>query len=111
MRDIEENIKLIFGYASGLNLESFERNKLVRDAVERCLSRISEAASKLGAFAEDRLPNHDWRSIRDFGNILRHEYERVDAEVVWKILTERLPSLLTEVESFVLPFPDGEETI
>ncbi len=56
-----------------MDLAAFEENRLVYDAVERCLERISEAAAKLGDMAVHLMPDQPWQKIRSFGNILRHE--------------------------------------
>ena len=63
------------------------------DAIERCLSRISEAASKLGAHAEELAPDQPWPAIRGIGNRLRHEYDVVDKGELWRIFTSDLQSL------------------
>ncbi|MDC7253766.1 DUF86 domain-containing protein [Shinella sp. YE25] len=106
LRDIVENAASILTYTTGMDREAFARNNLVRDAVERCLERISEAASKLGGTAETLLPNHPWRQIRDLGNILRHAYDNVDEEIVWSIVTERLPTLIIDAERAAAQLPD-----
>ncbi|GLR53987.1 hypothetical protein GCM10007923_52040 [Shinella yambaruensis] len=106
LQDIVENAASILTYTTGMDREAFARNNLVRDAVERCLERISEAASKLGGTAETLLPNHPWRQIRDLGNILRHAYDNVDEEIVWSIVTERLPTLIIDAERAAAQLPD-----
>lgn len=104
--DIVENATVILGYTKGMDRQAFARNRLVRDAVERCLERISEAASKLGGTAETMLPGHPWRQIRDLGNILRHAYDNVDEEIVWSIVRERLPALITDAGDAAAQLPD-----
>ena len=47
LNDILENIEWIIEYTHGQRYADFARDRLTRDAVERCLLRISEAASKL----------------------------------------------------------------
>jgi uncharacterized protein with HEPN domain len=39
------------------------------------------------------VPDVPWRDIRDMGNFLRHEYDRVDLAVVWRTVTDDLPPL------------------
>jgi len=46
-----------------------------------------------------------WSAIIGIGNILRHEYQRVEDERIWEIVTVHLPQLrpvimaiLTEIE-------------
>ena len=63
------------------------------DAVERCLSRISEAASKLGERAEALVPGEEWGKIRGLGNLLRHEYDVIERPVLWDIVAHNLAPL------------------
>jgi uncharacterized protein with HEPN domain len=46
--DIIENIDRILSYTAGKSQTDFEADQMLVDATERCLSRISEAAVKLG---------------------------------------------------------------
>jgi uncharacterized protein len=41
----------------------------------------------------DKYPNTEWQKIISIGNFLRHEYERIDPEVMWDIATVHLPAL------------------
>lgn len=34
-----------------------------------------------------------WGDIAGIGNILRHEYQRVDSQIVWKAVKDDLPAL------------------
>ena len=85
--DVVENIDRIEKHRDGLDLSAFERNETVRDAVERCLLRVTEAVIRLGDAAEDLLPAKDIKGIRGLGNFLRHRYDRVDAKLIWEYIT------------------------
>ena len=104
--DIAENAQTILEYTAGMDRDAFEKDRRTRDATERCLSRISEAAVKLGAQAEAMLPQHPWRQIRDLGNIIRHVYDNLDGEIVWSIIVERLPVLLADAKEAASRLPD-----
>jgi hypothetical protein len=56
LRDIVDNAHAIFACTEGMDLAAFEENRLVYDAVERCIERITEAASKLGDMALYLMP-------------------------------------------------------
>jgi len=71
------------------------------DVAERCLSRISEAASKLGLLAEELAPDQPWNDIRGMGNWLRHEYSRVLKETIWKTVSADLESLRLDCKSAI----------
>jgi len=93
--DILENIRLIQAYVQGMDRAAFEADSRTRDAVERCLERLSEAATKLGSQADALAPGPPWQAIRAFGNVLRHAYDQVDPARIWEIATRDLPALAT----------------
>jgi uncharacterized protein with HEPN domain len=97
--DILANIELIEGYARNHSYETFVQDRMCQDAVERCISRISEAASKLKGPAESIIPDQPWGQIRAVGNILRHEYDRVDPIFIWRIVNEDLQPLKAAIQS------------
>jgi uncharacterized protein with HEPN domain len=66
---------------------------MVRDAVERCFQRISEAAYKLGSYLDDLYPEVDWKGFRGIGNILRHQYDEIENPTIWFGIIEDLPKL------------------
>ena len=77
---------------------SFAADAKTVNAVERCLERIisgtdREAARKLGPMAEEMCPEIDWPALRAVGNILRHEYERVEVTRIWLMVEDDLPPL------------------
>lgn len=91
--DILEQIARIESHLAGLDLESFRKNALAQDAVERCLERICEAARKIGEDLDERYPEIDFPNLRRFGSILRHDYGDVDVEIIWQVTVDRLPRL------------------
>lgn len=64
-----------------------------RNAAERCMERISEAARKLGQVAEELCPTVPWPDLRAMGNFLRHEYDRIDPGRVWLMIEDDLAPL------------------
>ena len=46
---------------------------------------------KPASFAGEHFADHNWRGIRDLGNLLRHDYPDVLDAIVWKIITTDLP--------------------
>ena len=97
LADILENIGRIEAYVAGLDQEAFGRDALRRDAVERCLERLCEAAFRLGDHARQLAPHQPWADIRGMGNRLRHAYDRIDLQIVWNTVQHRLPSLKADV--------------
>ena len=103
LADILENLERIEGCVAGLDREAFGGDTLRRDAVKRCLERICEAAAfRLGEKAAELAPSQPWGDIRGMGNRLRHAYDRIDLDVLWNTIRDRLPSLKSDVEKALL---------
>ncbi len=87
IHDILENIASIEGYTGELTKETFSDNRMAVDAVERCLERIAEAARKLGHQFDSAMPEDvDLHAVRQFGSVLRHDYDTVDTSIIWNVI-------------------------
>jgi uncharacterized protein with HEPN domain len=96
LADIVENVETIGVYLGGMTITDFTANRLVRDAVERCLERVCEAVFRLRDNAETLLPGQPVRDIRGFGNHLRHAYDGLDLKVLWHAATYQAPALAAD---------------
>ena len=93
LEDIIENIDVIREYTVDMDFHAYLADRRTMDATERCLLRISEAAIKLGDFAEEQMPDVDWRGIRGIGNAIRHAYDQLEPKAIWAIVTTKLEPL------------------
>jgi len=96
LADIVDNAERVARYIGGVDRDAFAESGLLRDAVERCIERICEAAFRLGDAAPLLIPDEPWGDLRGMGNRLRHAYDRVDVEVVWNVAAKDLPPLATK---------------
>lgn len=94
LQDIIDNIDRIDVYVADMDLAAFVADERTVDAVERCLQHITEAVIKIGpermAEISPRLPVD---AVRGLGNMLRHDYDRVDLGTIWRTIRESLPAL------------------
>jgi uncharacterized protein with HEPN domain len=86
--DIVREIDLILDMTAGKSLDDIGGDLKTLRAVERCFQIISEAAAKLGPEAERLCPDHEWRKIRGFGNVLRHGYDNVELDILWATIDD-----------------------
>ena len=98
LTDILESIGAIERFVEGMSLDKFMADELTQAAVERKLLIISEAAIRLGDRAATLCPSVPWRDIRGIGNWLRHQYDRIDQEIIWNTIHDDLPPLKVAVE-------------
>jgi uncharacterized protein with HEPN domain len=91
---IRDEIEGVAIALQGVDLDQFRKSYTLRRTTERALQIISEAAKSLPAHYHARYPEASWKAIVALGNILRHEYQRVDDGLLWEIATVHLPKLL-----------------
>ena len=96
-----DNIERICLWTSGHTLETYRANLMLRDAVERCLERISEASRRLPQEVKATQPHIPWRKVADIGNVLRHEYDDVADAEVWRIVVDDLSTMRSAVQSMI----------
>jgi uncharacterized protein with HEPN domain len=97
LRDIAEAIENIQKFTAEMDFEAFRHDLKTIAAVERKLLVISEAAIRLKDDAARLCPGAPWPEIRDIGNWLRHQYDRVDLETLWNTVQDDLPPLSASV--------------
>ena len=99
-QDILNACATIGSYLEGCTEEDWSRGGMRRDAIERQLLLIAEASAKLGEIAEQHIPNQPWADIRGLGNRLRHEYDAINSQLIWNLVTgDQLVGLAADVQT------------
>src|SRR5665213_1696161 len=93
LRDMEHHIDLAIEFVKGLDYEAFRDDTRTVFAVTRCLEIISEASRRLPDDLKRRNPSIAWKDMAGAGNIYRHNYEDVEARLVWDTAQLALPPL------------------
>jgi uncharacterized protein with HEPN domain len=91
--DIRGEISGIRELTKTADLATFANNWAMKRAVEHALLIMAEAAKHLPQEMKDSQPDVPWQKIHGLGNLLRHEYRRINPEVLWSIVTEHLDAL------------------
>jgi uncharacterized protein with HEPN domain len=78
---------------AGKTIRDYERSWLLSSAVERGVEIIAEASRHLGRDLKAQHKDVRWKDIAGIGNILRHDYQRVDASIIRKVIKDDLPPL------------------
>lgn len=100
--DIRDNILFAQHWSAGMSLAEFSENRIIFYAVTRCLEIISEASRRLPSELTSRHSALDWRSIRDAGNIYRHEYDGVNERLILRTVRDSLPELAEAIEAEIV---------
>jgi uncharacterized protein with HEPN domain len=99
LRDILYHIDLATNFVEDLDRETFKSDLRAFYAVTRCLEIISEASRRLPSELKARYSAISWKQMADAGNVYRHDYEDVAAQLVWDTVQQSLPPLRDVIES------------
>jgi len=99
--DILDSGGAIMEFVNGLSFQEFCDDRKTYSAVIREFEIIGEAVGNLPEGLKKGRPHIEWQDIKDFRNLLIHEYFGVDLEIVWKIIKDDLPSLLGAIKEIV----------
>ncbi|MHB1897521.1 MAG: HepT-like ribonuclease domain-containing protein [Metallibacterium sp.] len=100
--DIQQAARTLSDFVAGRNWGDYERNAMLRAAVERQFEIIGEAMSQLARRdASVATAIDDYRDIIAFRNILIHGYADIDDRLVWDIVQTRLPTLRKQVDALL----------
>ncbi|MGE7413130.1 HepT-like ribonuclease domain-containing protein [Methylobacterium tarhaniae] len=74
--------------------------------MQHALLIIAEAAKHIPPDLKASEPSVPWRQIHGLGNMLRHEYRRIDPVVLWSVITEHLAPLDAAAAALLDRVPD-----
>ena len=93
-----EAAKLILAFTAGRTFQDLLTDVLFRSAVERQFEILGEASSHISGTTQAQWPSIEWVRIKNFRNLLAHEYFRTDYAEVWNVAQNLLPALLPTLE-------------
>ena len=104
LEDIIESAEKILQYTKGISFEEFSKDNKTVDAVIRNFEIIGEASNLLPDEIKDKYSEIDWHRIRGFRNRIVHDYFGVDLQIIWKIIFDQIPDLITEITKIIPNF-------
>ena len=90
--DILQSIDIVKGAVAVRDYASFQADLILRFAVERAIEIVSEAVRHIPEADRAGHTEVPWRNIMAIGNKLRHEYQRIDPDIIWEIAQVYLPA-------------------
>lgn len=95
--DIIDSIETLKASVKPEDFEKLKDDRFFRFGVERAIEIISEASRRIPESAKLKYPEIPWPNIKAIGNIIRHEYESVEPEILWDVLSCHLDPLAKAV--------------
>ena len=101
--------RAVASFVTDRNFEQYERDLLLRSAVERQIEIIGEAARRITRAFRDQRPEIPWPRIMGQRHVLAHDYGEIEHDRIWRVATLHIPVLMGQLEPLVpMPPPDPE---
>lgn len=97
--DMLDAARAVVAFTIDLCYEDFVNDRKTRNAVERNLEIIGEAARNVSALTREWLNTVPWRSIIGLRNVLAHEYGEIRQEIIWAVIQDKITPLIQQLES------------
>ena len=101
LKHMRDSARAVMDYSLIHTLEDFSANDWDQAAAIRNLEIIGEAATNIPVEFRDRQSQIPWQDIIDFRNVAIHDYMEVDSNIVWDIITNDVPPLLSQLENLI----------
>ena len=97
--DIQYAADLLTKFTTGKTFADYERDAMLRAAVERQFEIIGEAMTQLAKVDKKVIAGiGHYQRIIAFRNVLIHRYADVDDRLVWNVVETNLPTLMRDVK-------------
>jgi uncharacterized protein with HEPN domain len=101
LRDMVLAANRVLRYVENTNQEEFEQDLEKQDSITYRILILGEASKRLSAEFRDKHPNIPWRQIAGMRNMLVHEYDQIDLDVLWDVTQNSIPDLLKQLNLLV----------
>ncbi len=83
------------------NDDDFYHDELSFDATMMQFIVIGEMVSKMDDCYKDEHNSVPWKEIKNFRNIVAHDYFGIDSSEIWSIIQTHLPKLKTQISALI----------
>lgn len=92
--DIEKAAQRILRFASDIDRNELIANDEKISVILYQITIIGEATKRLSMQFRQQHPEIPWRNLAGMRDVIIHEYDQVDLDVVWDVIQREIPQLL-----------------
>lgn len=99
--DIFQAAQRVTRFTQGVTRAELEVNEEKQAAILYQLTIIGEATKRLSPNLRNQHPTIPWKQMAGMRDIVTHHYDEVDPDVVWDVVQDDIPQLITLLEPLV----------
>ncbi|GAB4381369.1 MAG: DUF86 domain-containing protein [Elainellaceae cyanobacterium] len=93
--DIVQAGQLILQFAQGFNRDQLRSDLRTQSAILYQITIMGEATKRLSREFREQHPEAPWDDIAGMRDIVAHQYDRIDLDIVWQVIQRNIPELLS----------------
>jgi uncharacterized protein with HEPN domain len=87
--------QLILQFAQGLDRVQLDSDLRTQSAILYQVAIMGEATKRLSYEFREQHPEAPWDDIAGMRDIVSHQYDRIDLDIVWQVIQQNIPELLS----------------
>jgi len=96
--DIATAIKRILRYTANISRADLEANDEKLSAILYQITIIGEATKRLSQILRQQHSEIAWREMAGMRDVIVHNYDQLDLDIVWDVIENKLPELLSLID-------------
>lgn len=101
LQHILDELNFILNESNNLNFDIFIESEIYTRAFSRSLEIIGEAVKSLSSDFKESHDEIEWKKIAGMRDKLIHEYFKVDYEIIWDVIKNKLPDVKIKIEQLL----------
>lgn len=97
LKDIIDSATLIQEYVKDISFSEFEKDTMRFLAVSRLFEIAGEATKNLSNEFKSQYPTIPWKKMAGLRDVIIHDYQELNREMIFKIASQDIPNLLKEL--------------
>ena len=99
--DMLDASRAVMQFVAGRSCRDYELDRMLRNAVERNIEVIGEAAARVSEPFRKAHADIPWRGIIGQRNVIAHDYGEIKHDKIWRVAVEFIPVLVANLEKLV----------
>ena len=92
--DIIQAGQLVLQFSQGLSREQLAADLRSQSAILYQITIMGEATKRLSREFREQHPGVPWDDVAGMRDIIAHQYDRIDFDIVWQVIQRNIPELL-----------------